>query len=645
MASKGVIQNRLSQPLGSKYLSATDHTEVNCTGFVAQDDTIITLLEGGDASVAATDVDYKASMNLDGVTLKKGAFIVSPAGEAFQNINISEGSVLAYNSVFKGEEPGPFVGLLDLYPNASAAYSLRKLSSSYSGDAIEVRRSVGTPSNQNIGFNSDGELDTVALLAFVGSGDGFVVTWYDQSGIGNDVTQNQASKQPKIVDSGSTILKNGLPAVEFNGLSTEFDTSGFFTNQNYNVIGVGSINIDDSIMYCFGGGLTTLKTFGTSLNSVNTIGTKYGSSFLSQSYTLGEQVLLFNSYALTAYESYINSVESTNTTPAFRGGTASYKIGSVGSSLFYLDGTIQEFITYDSSQLPNREEIETNINKHYNIYWDGSQAGLLDYYPNASAAYSLRALNSNYTGPAITVRRSSDNDVQDIKLLYDGELDTEGLLSFVGSGDGFVSKWYDQSGEGVNATQGSASAQPKIVSNGSLITKGGVAAIDFDGVNDDLRITTPVLNEINISHFSVSSSNSPETIGAVLCQSHTTVETIRVLNDSRSAFTPPRNLVVTALPTTYVNSGLSVARVNTNQRLLSSFIDSSKNMAAYDNGATGGTDTYVGSVTASNGLTIGSQAGLTYLNGKVQEIILYDSNQAANRVGIETNINNFYNVY
>lgn len=50
MASKGVILNRLSQPLGSKYLNADDHTEVNCTGFVAQEDTTITLLEGGDSS-------------------------------------------------------------------------------------------------------------------------------------------------------------------------------------------------------------------------------------------------------------------------------------------------------------------------------------------------------------------------------------------------------------------------------------------------------------------------------------------------------------------------------------------------------------------------------------------------------------------
>ena len=358
----------LLNPFGSRYLSSGAYTDVNSNEFIVQEDTVISVLTGGDASISENSIDYKTSMNLSGVTLKKGALIVAPVGEAFKNITIDSGSIMAYNCVVGGTKPsGSVPVLLDDYPDASAAYSLRKLRTDYEGDAIRVRIDTTGQPTYEIGFDSNGELDTASLLSFAGSNDAYVDTWYDQSGTGNDVTQNEASKQPKIVDSGSTILKNGLPAVEFNGLSTEFDTSGFFTNQNYNVIGVGSINIDDSTMYCFGGGLTTLKTFGTSLNSVNTIGTKYGSSFLSQSYTLGEQVLLFNSYALTAYESYINSVESTNTTPAFRGGTASYKIGSAGS-VFYLDGTIQEFITYDSNQLPNREEIETNINDYYSIY-------------------------------------------------------------------------------------------------------------------------------------------------------------------------------------------------------------------------------------------------------------------------------------
>ena len=76
--------------------------------------------------------------------------------------------------------------LLDSYSGAAAAYSLRKLTSTYTGNAIRVRRSSDN-TEQNIGFDAGGNLNTIALLAFVGSGNGFVTTWYDQSGNSKNV--------------------------------------------------------------------------------------------------------------------------------------------------------------------------------------------------------------------------------------------------------------------------------------------------------------------------------------------------------------------------------------------------------------------------------------------------------------------------
>ena len=583
--------------------------------------------------------------------------ILYPSDQTANRAGIESNINKNYNIYWDGSQ----TGLLDDYPNASAAYSLRALNSAYTGPAIEARRS-SDDAVKDIGFLYDGSLDTDSLLSFANGGDVFVAKWYDQSGEGNDAEQASESAQPQIVSSGIVIERNITPAVQFGngGMATAnpVDLGGATELWFFMVINITDVS-------------TTQIIYETSVNNAqnnNSIQIALGASRLSivsksssnrpilsvDSPPLGTSLISFRFRGgqtnLDAGDVYINGVQqslivlASGTSPATFGNYNHYLGARNNSSLPFL-GDIQFVDIMTSDQSANREAIESNINKNYNIYWDGSQTGLLDDYPNASAAYSLRALSSAYTGAAIKVRRSSDNAEQDINFLYDGSLDTSSLLSFVGAGDGFVTTWYDQSGAGNDVAQVSESAQPKIVSNGSLITKGGVAAIDFDGVNDDLRITTTVLNEINISHFSVSSSNSTETIGAVLCQSYTTVETIRVFNDSRSTPTPPRNLVVTAFPNTYVNAGLSVARVNTNQRLLSSFIDSSKNMAAYDNGATGGTDAYVGSVTASNGLVIGSQVGVTHLNGKVQEIILYDSNQAANRVAIETNINNHYTIY
>lgn len=56
---------------------------------------------------------------------------------------------------------------------------------------------------------------------------------------------------------------------------------------------------------------------------------------------------------------------------------------------------------------------------------------LLDLYPNAAVAYSLRKLRTAYTGSTIRVRRSSDNAEQDIAFVGN-DLDTQTMLDFVG---------------------------------------------------------------------------------------------------------------------------------------------------------------------------------------------------------------------
>ena len=78
-----------------------------------------------------------------------------------------------------------------------------------------------------------------------------------------------------------------------------------------------------------------------------------------------------------------------------------------------------------------------------------SFTGILDTYSGAAVAYSAaRRLSSTYTGALIRVRRSSDNTEQDIGYNGSNVLDESALTSFVGAGNGFVVKLYDQSGNG-----------------------------------------------------------------------------------------------------------------------------------------------------------------------------------------------------
>ena len=96
---------------------------------------------------------------------------------------------------------------------------------------------------------------------------------------------------------------------------------------------------------------------------------------------------------------------------------------------------------------------------------------LLDSFPGAQAAYSLRKVNSSYTGSCLTVRRSSDNATANIGF-YRYTVDTDAILRFVGSGNGFVTTWFDQSGNGVNISQDTTSLQFNIATSGSLHYEG-----------------------------------------------------------------------------------------------------------------------------------------------------------------------------
>lgn len=110
--------------------------------------------------------------------------------------------------------------VLDQVPtNSVGAYSLRKLRTGHTGNAIRVRRSSDN-AELDIGFEGNGMLNTAALLSFAGAGDAFVVTMYDQSGNSRDVVQGTASSQPKIVNAGALYTINSR--VYFYNDATDF---------------------------------------------------------------------------------------------------------------------------------------------------------------------------------------------------------------------------------------------------------------------------------------------------------------------------------------------------------------------------------------------------------------------------------------
>ncbi len=109
-----------------------------------------------------------------------------------------------------------FTGLLDvLGVAAEVAYSTRRLSGGYAGSAIRIRRDNDN-AETNIGFSGE-NLDTAAVASFVGANSAFVVTMFDQSGNGLDVTNAVTTAQPRIVSSGTLDTRNSLAAPKWDG--------------------------------------------------------------------------------------------------------------------------------------------------------------------------------------------------------------------------------------------------------------------------------------------------------------------------------------------------------------------------------------------------------------------------------------------
>ena len=239
------------------------------------------------------------------------------------------------------------------------------MNTDYTGDAVVVRRSSDN-TTQSIGF-IDGELDVDTLNTFCSGTDGFVATWYDQSGNGYNAANATASQQPKIYDSTSGIItENNKPALEWTtgqviGLQADFgqvyaQPNTFFT--------VHKRAIDNG--YLFDGIDTTNRNgqYSTSIFSTIELTNAYPSSEMDKQNIL---TALFNT---TNSESHINSVfqKSGNVGTT---GLAGITIGNrfnVNNINDTLTGTMQELIIYPIDESGNRADIETNVNDFYSIY-------------------------------------------------------------------------------------------------------------------------------------------------------------------------------------------------------------------------------------------------------------------------------------
>ena len=247
--------------------------------------------------------------------------------------------------------------LLDDYPGAAAAYSLRKLDKDYTGYAIKVRESAGN-TLADIGFDSNGDLDTTALLAHTGPASGYVHTWYDQSGNGNNATQGTNANQPQIVSSGTVISRNNMPAIIDNLSGNNSLNLTYSVVDGSWIFAVGQV---ESSFTCFVQSETAAKFLLVAQQSVGSSPNSGVSNVITYIDGTSTALTSRNSVYTTFQQQRLLSVSFDNDT------WTEFNIGYPGSGSVDMM-TMQELILYPSDQSSNRTGIESNINTYYSIY-------------------------------------------------------------------------------------------------------------------------------------------------------------------------------------------------------------------------------------------------------------------------------------
>ena len=243
----------------------------------------------------------------------------------------------------------------------AAAYSLRRLYASYTGAAIRVRRS-SDGAQADIGFMANGDLDTVALLAFVGNGSGFVTTWYDQSGNNCHATQTTAANQPRIVTSGTIETRNGRPMPLFDG--TDFLSFQGVHDAQWSLAVVGRATGNDQSFVQFGG----INQFGSLFVNEGLYKARPTNSVVATApHTDGEIAVLTATYGAAQINIWKNGAIGT---PAAGSGVASNAgsvIGTLGG-IYFLDGNIGEIIALNGVlSTTDRQTLEGNQGIYFNI--------------------------------------------------------------------------------------------------------------------------------------------------------------------------------------------------------------------------------------------------------------------------------------
>ena len=325
-----------------------------------------------------------------------GTFLSSNSSWTYNNVNSWEYDAVSNSTLYKnvGLEPGKSHRItitassasteIRLYSHYLAQQTLftniplnQKLTLSVGDNVFEgiVPNYLGTSTFLLFAYANGGAFNVSSIKVEQLTADGFVTSWYDQSGNDNDATQGTAASQPKIVDAG-VLVSDGI---KFDGVDDALTCSSLYSSDIsiFNVATtsntVNTNNYMRMIHLCDGSDSFQITRGGTTdigkLISKNTAFQSGTTSFLHGD--INGENLISAITSSTDTDAFVDgSLQSNGSTSLGSGNSATTTIGArddlLNSSFFA--GSYAEIIIYNSDQSANRAAIETNINNHYDIY-------------------------------------------------------------------------------------------------------------------------------------------------------------------------------------------------------------------------------------------------------------------------------------
>jgi len=263
---------------------------------------------------------------------------------------------------------------------------------------------------------------------------------------------------------------------------------------------------------------------------------------------------------------------------------------------------------------------------------------LLDGISGAYGAYSLRQLSGSVSNVCQCIR-DSDSATQDFTA---AEL-TDGTLTDFGSGTNVrIKTLYDQSGSN-HATQSTLLSCPSVVISGtSQVDSSGLPWMNFDGSNDFIPLSSalPNIDKGNCSSFAVGKFDSTVAAGTNKLESILSLGTGGSARWNISAYDGDFVFAYASswnahTETQDTNAHVFTQIAGTTQGDWKCFIDGTeKDSATLTSGGTSGT----------YGIGGIYNTWQYELDGKVQEVIVFDSDQSSNRAAIEADIMGYYNL-